>query len=58
MPLGLVFTLPLLYHIFVEDLAKLRAPVPPTLVEWMPEFSVLLIMAALATATWGMKKRE
>ncbi|MBS5878753.1 MAG: hypothetical protein KIC63_01270 [Clostridium sp.] len=57
-PLGLVFTLPLLYHIFVEDLAKLRAPVPPTLVEWMPEFSVLLIMAALATAAWGMKKRE
>lgn len=56
MPLGLVFTLPLLYHIFVDDLAKLRAPMPPTLVEWMPELSVLLIMAALAVAAWSMRR--
>ena len=55
-PLGLVFTLPFVYHIFVEDLAKLRAVAPPTLVEWMPEISVLLIMAALATAAWGMRR--
>ena len=55
-PLGLVFTLPFLYHIFVEDLAKLRAPVPPTPVEWLPELSVLLIMAALAAAAWSMER--
>ena len=46
----------ILYHIFVEDLAKLRAPVPPTPVEWLPELSVLLIMAALAAAAWSMER--
>ena len=55
-PLGLIFTIPFFYHLFVEDLAKLRSPTPPTLVEWMPEISVLLIMAGLACAAWGMGK--
>ena len=41
---------------YVEDLAKLRAPVPPTPVEWLPELSVLLIMAALAAAAWSMER--
>ena len=43
-----LFGLPLLYHIFVEDMQIyiLASPRPP-FVEWLPEISVLCIMAAL-----------
>lgn len=57
-PLILVFVLPFLYHVFVEDMAKLTSAAPPTFLEWMPEISVLLIMAGLACFAVGLKKKE
>ncbi len=56
-PLVLVFALPFLYHVFVEDLRKLLSPAPPSFTEWLPEISVLLIMAGLAALAWGMEKK-
>lgn len=54
-----LFGLPLLYHMFVEDLHTLRFAVPPlTFYNWLPEISVLLIMAALLSAALAMKKKS
>ncbi|MBE5784932.1 MAG: hypothetical protein E7330_03950 [Clostridiales bacterium] len=57
-PLILVFVLPFLYHIFVEDMALLTSAAPPTFLAWMPEISVLLIMAGLAAFAAGLRKKE
>lgn len=53
-----LFGLPLLYHIFVEDmklyvLAEPRVPY----FEWLPEISVLLIMAGLLCISLGLEQR-
>lgn len=54
-----LFGLPLLYHIFVEDMQiyVLADPRPPFF-EWLPEISVLCIMAALFCVSVAMKKKE
>ena len=54
-----LFALPLLYHIFVEDMQIyiLADPQPPFF-EWLPEISVLCIMAALLCVSVAMKKKE
>lgn len=54
-----LFGLPLLYHIFVEDMQIyiLADPQPPFF-EWLPEISVLCIMAALFCVSVAMKKRK
>ena len=54
-----LFGLPLLYHIFVEDMQIyiLADPRPPFF-EWLPEISVLCIMAALLCVSVAMKKKE
>lgn len=54
-----LFGLPLLYHIFVEDMEYyiLASPRPP-FVEWLPEISVLCIMAALLSLSFSIRKRE
>ncbi len=53
-----LFGLPLLYHIFVEDLRYYVLVDPPVPVwEWMPEISVLCIMAALFSLTFAMRRR-
>lgn len=57
-PLVLVFVLPFFYHIFVEDMALLTSAAPPAFLEWMPEISVLLIMAGLAFFALGLTKTE
>ncbi len=50
-----LFGLPLLYHIFVEDMQLYVLADPPVPVwEWMPEISVLCIMAALFSLTFAM----
>lgn len=51
--LWLLFGLPMLYHIFVEDVQKIGWPVR----DWLPEVSVLLCMAALLGVSVAMKKR-
>ncbi|MBR4959672.1 MAG: hypothetical protein IKY52_02105 [Clostridia bacterium] len=53
-----LFGLPLLYHIFVEDMEYyiLAFPRPP-FVEWLPEISVLCIMASLLALSFGIRKR-
>ena len=51
--LWLLFGLPLLYHIFVEDRQKTGWPVH----DWLPEVSVLLCMAALLCVSLAMRKR-
>ena len=51
-----LFGLPLLYHIFVEDMQLYILADPPVPVwDWMPEISVLCIMAALFSLTFAMK---
>ena len=52
-----LFGLPLLYHIFVEDMQIyiLAEPQPP-FCEWLPEISVLCIMAALLCVSVAMRK--
>ncbi len=52
-----LFGLPLLYHLLVEDsqLYYLADPMPP-FIEWLPEISVLCIMAALFCMSLAMKK--
>lgn len=53
-----LFLLPLLYHIFIEDMQiyVLAKPMPP-FAEWLPELSVLCIMAALFSVSFAIKKR-
>nr|WP_326126704.1 hypothetical protein [uncultured Oscillibacter sp.] len=51
--LWLLFGLPMLYHIFVEDTQKAGWP----LHDWLPEVSVLLCMAALLSVSVAMKGR-
>lgn len=54
-----LFGLPFLYHIFVEDLARLRDAVNPmTLGEGLQELSVLCVMVSLFCVGMGLKKRE
>ncbi len=51
-----LFGLPLLYHIFVEDTQYYFFADPPVPVwDWMPEISVLCIMAALFCQSFAMK---
>ena len=51
-----LFGLPLIYHIFVEDMQLYILSDPPVPVrEWMPEISVLCIMAALLSQAIAMK---
>ena len=52
-PLWLLFGLPMLYHIFVEDTQKAGWPVH----DWLPEISVLCCMASLLCVSLAMKKR-
>lgn len=54
-----LFGLPLLYHIFVEDMqlyvfAEPRVPYR----DWMPEISVLCIMAALLSQAFAMRTEK
>ena len=53
-----LFALPLVYHIFVEDMHiyLLADPQPPAL-EWLPEASVLCIMAALLCLSIAFEKK-
>ena len=54
-----LFGLPFLYHIFIEDLARLRDTVNPmTASEGLQELSVLCVMAALFCVGMGLKKRQ
>ncbi len=54
-----LFGLPLLYHIFVEDMQFYILADPPVPVwDWMPEISVLCIMAALFSLTFAMKTEK
>lgn len=54
-----LFGLPLLYHIFVDDLSTLRADENAmSLGEWLPEISVLCIMLSLFLICFAMKKRD
>lgn len=54
-----LFSLPLLYHIFVEDmqLYVLATPQPPA-IEWLPEISVLCIMGALLAFSVALDKKK
>ena len=50
-----LFGLPLLYHIFVEDTkAYFFADPPVPVVDWLPEISVLCIMAGLLSLSIGL----
>lgn len=51
--LWLLFGLPMLYHIFVEDTRKSGWPIH----DWLPEISVLCCMAALLCISLAMRKR-
>lgn len=54
-----LFSLPLIYHIFVEDMQLYILADPPLPVrEWMPEISVLCIMAALLSEAFAMKTEQ
>jgi len=52
-----LFGLPLLYHIFVEDmqLYVFAEPAVPFF-QWLPEISVLLIMAGLLCISFGLER--
>ncbi len=52
-----LFSLPLLYHIFIEDMQIyiFARPMPP-FAEWLPEISVLCIMAALLFVSFALRK--
>lgn len=53
-----LFSLPLLYHIFVEDMNLYILAQPPVpFIEWLPELSVLLIMSGLLSLSVGMTKK-
>lgn len=53
-----LFGLPFLYHVFVEDSQYyyLANPMPP-FTEWLPEISVLCIMAALFCVSVALRRR-
>lgn len=54
-----LFGLPLLYHIFVEDTQAYFFAQPPVPVwEWMPEISVLCIMAGLLSLSFAMNTKQ
>lgn len=54
-----LFALPFLYHVFIEDLAKLRDPVNPlTFFAGMQEMSVLCVMLSLLFTVFAMKKQK
>ncbi len=54
-----LFGLPLLYHIFVEDMQIYILADPPVPIwDWMPEISVLCIMAALFSLVFAMKTEK
>lgn len=54
-----LFGLPLLYHIFVEDTQYYFFASPPVpFVQWLPEMSVLCIMAALLCASFALRRRD
>lgn len=53
-----LFGLPLAYHIFIEDSAKYVFAEPPVPVwDWMPEISVLCIMAGLLSLSIALKTK-
>lgn len=53
-----LFGLPLLYHIFVEDMKLYILAEPPVpFLEWLPEISVLLIMSGLLFITIVLKNK-
>lgn len=53
-----LFSLPLVYHIFVEDMKLYILADPPVpFIEWLPEISVLLIMSGLLCLSMGMQKK-
>lgn len=53
-----LFGLPLLYHIFVEDMQNYVFADPPVPVfHWIPEISVLCIMAALLCVSVSLKRQ-
>lgn len=54
-----LFGLPLLYHIFVEDMQIYVLAEPPVPIwDWMPEISVLCIMAALFSLVFAMETKN
>ncbi len=54
-----LFGLPLLYHIFVEDTQLYIFADPPVpFLEWLPEISVLMIMASLLCISMALEKRD
>ena len=54
-----LFGLPLLYHIFVEDTQLYFFASPPVPVwDWVPEISVLCIMAGLLSLSIGMEAKR
>ena len=54
-----LFGLPLLYHIFVEDMQLYILADPPVpFLEWLPEISVLMIMASLFCISVALEKRD
>lgn len=54
-----LFGLPLLYHIFVEDTQLYIFADPPVpFLHWLPEISVLMIMASLLCISIALEKRE
>lgn len=54
-----LFGLPLLYHIFVEDMQLYVFAEPPVpFFEWLPEISVLLIMAGLLCISLGLERKQ
>ena len=58
-PLVPLFALPFLYHVCIEDIARLPDTVNPmTFAEGMQEMSVLCIMLALLCTSLAMKKKK
>lgn len=54
-----LFGLPLLYHIFIEDTkAYFFADPPVAVVHWLPEISVLCIMAGLLALSVSLEVRK
>jgi hypothetical protein len=54
-----LFGLPLLYHIFIEDMQLYILASPPVpFVEWLPEISVLCIMGALLALSFALQKKK
>ena len=54
-----LFALPLVYHIFVEDTQYYFFADPPVpFIEWLPEISVLCIMAALLSVSFALTGKD